>query len=145
MLKPPKETDSSWSEDEGDATDEWTGVEEVPPVDHEAEYIDEDKYTTVTVEALDLSKEGLQKVEREGRTQDEEDPAAETEEKVAETDQKETKSRKRTWTKDKPKDRSDKPKKKKKKFRYETKAERKFTRMKQGAKNSKEAKARREG
>jgi ribosomal RNA-processing protein 17 len=144
MLKSPEETGNSGSEDEGNATDEWTGIEEVPPVDHEAEYIDEEKYTTVKVEALDLSREGLQKVEREGRRQDEEYPAAETEERVAETDQKDTKSRKRSWTKDKPKDRSDKPKKKKK-FRYETKAERKFTRMKQGARNSKEAKARREG
>jgi ribosomal RNA-processing protein 17 len=145
MLKQPEGTDHSGSEDDRDAAEEWTGIEEVPPVDHEAEYIDEDKYTTVTVEALDLSKEGLQKVEREGRKQVEEDPAAETKENLAETGQKDTKSRKRIWTKDKPKDRSDKPKKKKKKFRYETKAERKFTRMKQGAKNSKEAKARREG
>ena len=33
--------------------DEWEGIEEPPAVDYEAEYIDEDKYTTVTVEEMD--------------------------------------------------------------------------------------------
>lgn len=144
LLDPPEELDGSGSDKDGDTAEEWKGVEEPPPVDHEAEYIDEDKYTTVTVEAMDLSKDGLQKVEQEGRRQEDDiGPAAD--EKDTEVELKvDSNPKKRTWTKDKPHDRADKPKKKKKKFRYETKAERKFTRMKQGARNSKEAKARRE-
>lgn len=142
LLDPPEAVDGDGSDDDGDTAEEWNGAEEVPPIDHEAEYIDEDKYTTVTVEAMDLSKEGLHKVEQEGRKQEEE-VVPEVEEKDAEP-RDATEPKKRTWTKEKPKDRADKPKQKKKKFRYETKSERKFTRMKQGARNSREAKARRE-
>jgi ribosomal RNA-processing protein 17 len=142
LLDPPEAVDGDGSDDDGDTAEEWNGVKEVPPIDHEAEYIDEDKYTTVTVEAMDLSKEGLHKLEQEGRKQ-EEDVVPEAEKKDAEP-RDAAKAKKRTWTKDKPKDRADKPKQKKKKFRYETKSERKFTRMKQGARNSREAKARRE-
>lgn len=143
QLDLPGEVDELGSDDNEDTEEGWHGVEEVPPFDHEAEYIDEDKYTTVTVEAMDLSKNGLHKVEQESRKQDEADEVAEAEDKaVAMGPSNATKSYKRTWTKEKPKDRADKSKKKK--FRYETKAERKFTRMKQGARNSREAKARRE-
>lgn len=142
LLDPPEAVDGHGSDDERDTAGEWDGVEEVPPIDHEAEYIDEEKYTTVIVEALDLSKEGLHKMEQEGRKQDE-DGVPEVEEEDAEP-RDATKPKKRTWTKEKPKAHADKPKQKKKKFRYETKSERKFTRMKQGARNSREAKARRE-
>lgn len=145
MLESPEATDKSGSEDDGEAAEEWNGVEEILSVEHEAEYVDEDKYTMVTVEALDMSKEGLHKLEQEGRKQDDEDHIEEVVEKDDDAGAKDTKSRKPRWTKEKPKDRTDKPKKKKKKFRYETKAERKFTRMKQGARNSREAKSRREG
>jgi ribosomal RNA-processing protein 17 len=143
LLDPPEAVDGDGSDDDGEAAEEWNGVEDVPPIDHEAEYIDEDKYTTVTVEALDLSKGGLQKVEQEGRNQEDDEGT----EVVAEEDTESkdaAKPKKRPWTKEKPRDRTDKPKPKKKKFRYETKSERKFTRMKQGARNSREAKARRE-
>ena len=143
LLDPPEEVVSG-SDDDGDTAEEWNGVEDAPPIDHEAEYIDEEKYTTVTVEAMDLSKDGLHKLEREGGKQ-EDDIQPESDKKDTQVDPGDAaKSKKRTWTKEKPKDRTDKPKKKKKKFRYETKSERKFTRMKQGAKNSREAKARRE-
>ena len=47
---------------------------------------------------------------------------------------------KRIWTKERPK--TEWPKKKKKKFRYETKAERKMERMKQGMKKKKLAEKR---
>lgn len=141
-----EETDDSGPEDDEEVTEEWNGVEEVPPVDHEAEYIDEGKYTTVTVEVMDLSKDGLQKMEQQGRKEEDDAGVKTVDDGRIETEVKDTmKSKKRTWTKDRPRDRIDKPKKKKKKFRYESKAERKFTRMKQGARNSKEAKARREG
>jgi len=47
---------------------------------------------------------------------------------------------KRIWTKERP--RTEWPKKKKKKFRYESKADRKVTRMKEGAKKKKQREAR---
>lgn len=143
LLDPPEAVDGDGSDEDEDTAEEWNGVEGVPPIDHEAEYIDEDKYTTVTVEAMDLSRKGLQKVEQEGRKQGEvRVPEVEVEEATEPKDA--TKTKKWSWTKEKPRERGDKPKQKKKKFRYETKSERKFTRMKQGARNSREAKARRE-
>ena len=53
------EEDESWGgiEDEGDMV-----VKAVEVLDHEEEYVDEDRYTTVTVEAVDVSKDGLLKV-----------------------------------------------------------------------------------
>jgi len=111
----------------------WNGIEEdVAPepvdheVDHEEEYVDEDKYTTVTVEAVDISKDGLQKLV------DHED--SETEEEVeAKPVEKETNEKKKKWPK----------KEKKKKFRYESKAERRITREKQKAAKKGRAGARR--
>lgn len=106
----------------------WNGIEEeevvTEPIDHEEEYIDEDKYTTVTVEAVDVSKEGLQKVvdleESEG-SDAEAPPLVETEDKE-----------KKQW-----------PKKiRKKKFRYESKVERKVTRAKQKFGNKSKAEGR---
>jgi ribosomal RNA-processing protein 17 len=47
---------------------------------------------------------------------------------------------KRIWTKERPK--TEWPKKKKKKFRYESKADRKVTRYKEGAKKRKQKEAR---
>jgi ribosomal RNA-processing protein 17 len=109
--------------------DEWGGIEGgepvVDPVDHEEEYIDEDRYTTVTVEVVDVSKEGLVKVADE----DSEDEALEMDTKPAENEV----SGKKVWPK----------KPRKQKFRYESKAERKFTRGKQKAGNKARADARR--
>jgi ribosomal RNA-processing protein 17 len=119
--------DADGEREEGE--DVWNGSEEeqvvVEPVDHEEEYIDEDRYTTVTVEAVDVSKEGLVKIGEE----DSSDETAEADPKpvAAET------SKKKLWPK----------KERKKKFRYESKAERKFTRGKQRAGNKAKADARR--
>ncbi|KAH6663669.1 putative ribosomal RNA-processing protein 17 [Halenospora varia] len=114
--------------DDEEAEDSWDGIKDdipmVEPVDHEEEYIDEDKYTTVTVEAVDISKEGLVKIGEES-----EEEEVEKAPKPAETDEKP----KKVWPK----------KVKKKKFRYESKAERKFTRGKQKAGNKAKADARR--
>lgn len=110
-------------EDEG----EWGGFEDelvVEAVDHEEEYVDEDRYTTVTVEAVDVSKEGLQKIVDEEESED----TLETE-KPAEKGE----DGKKKWPKKPPK----------KKFRYESKAERKVTRGKQKAGNKARADARR--
>jgi len=83
-------------------------------------------------------------MEQESRRQDDADDIMKAESPIPEVKPSSAEyPSKRRWTKHKPNDRVDKSKKKKK-FRYETKAERKFTRMKQGARNSREAKARRE-
>jgi len=107
-------------EDEGD-----TAVKAVEVLDHEEEYVDEDRYTTVTVEAVNVSKEGLQKV-----ADDDSDPEKEVE--YAKPAEKEETGKKK-WPK----------KERKKKFRYESKAERKVTRGKQKAGNKARADARR--
>lgn len=97
--------------------------EEVPAlVDHEEEYIDEDKYTVVTVEAVDISKDGLQRVADEEEEVEREIKPVVKEEKA-----------KKVWPK----------KPRKQKFRYESKAERKVTRGKQKAGNKAKAEARR--
>lgn len=133
---------------EGSGTDdEWTGLEDAeqpPPLDHEAEYIDEDKYTTVTVEAMDVSKEGLFKAEQDQKDPDEpQDPSPS--EQTEETD-----TKKRSWTKEKPKDKDKdkdkaKARKKKRNFRYESKSERKVTRVKERSRGKKQARERRTG
>ena len=125
LLKDANGTGTEEDEDDG----EWGGIEEEQPavedVDHEEEYVDEDRYTTVTVETVDVSKEGLVKVGDE----DSEDEIPEADTKLAE---KET-SGKKVWPK----------KPRKQKFRYESKAERRFTRGKQKAGNKAKAEARR--
>ncbi|TVY75805.1 hypothetical protein LSUE1_G004766, partial [Lachnellula suecica] len=112
-------------ESDGDA---WEGIKDdepvIEPVDHEAEYVDEDRYTTVTVEAVDISKDGFSKVRGDSEDEDEKEVPllVEKEEKI-----------KKVWPKKAPK----------KKFRYESKAERKVTRGKQKAGNKAKADARR--
>jgi ribosomal RNA-processing protein 17 len=130
------ENEESGSEEDGSEDEEFTGFDEPPPqqleeIDREDEYIDEDKYTTVTVESVAISKEGFEKTKSGGKEGGEGDNKENDGEREA---------KKRVWTKERPK--TDRPKKRKKKFRYETKAERKETRMKQGARNRKEAAAR---
>lgn len=117
------------SDEEGEV---WGGIqeeEETPEaeevLDREEEYVDEDRWTTVTVEAVDVSKEGLKKV----GVEDSDD--AEALDLVATEEKGEVKEKKK-WPK----------KEKKKKFRYESKAERKFTRGKQKAGNKARADAR---
>lgn len=125
------EHESSSEADDGEE-EEFKGFEEPEPINQEDEYIDEDKYTTVTIESVGISKAGFSKV---GEEADEE--RAEGTEEGKEGD---GKKEKRVWTKEWPK--NNKPKKKKVKFRYETKAERKAERMKQGAKKRKQKEAR---
>jgi len=106
----------------------WGGIEEEKVVDefldHEEEYVDEDRYTTVTVEAVDVSKDGLLKVV--DKDSDEAPDLVPVETKGKEDPPK------KKWPK----------KERKKKFRYESKAERKFTREKQKAGNKARADAR---
>ena len=125
---------SDSNSDPGEESDqEWEGFEEPPAVDYEAEYIDEDKYTTVTVEEMDPSREGLRKAVQGEDSEDEpkRDPPA-----TAEPESKIPKKTRKPAT--------DKPKKKKKQFRYESKGERKLTEAKHRLSKAKKAKARRE-
>lgn len=144
----PTEPDTQESaEGSGDSddsdSDETESLDEPPEkLDHEAKYVDEDKYTTVVVEEVDVDRDGFVKV---GGSNDTRKPiASESEETTAQTNGAKPKgTTRRQWTHERPKDAASKPKQKRKKFRYESKAERKVERGKQKAKNSKQAKARR--
>lgn len=87
-------------------------------MDHEEEYIDEDRYTTVTVESVTVSRDGLFKPEE-----------SEDEDEVAE--------RKAAAAREASKQRAAPPKKKKPKFRYESKADRLLSSRKQKIKKLK--------
>ncbi|KAK4157206.1 nucleolar protein 12-domain-containing protein [Chaetomidium leptoderma] len=106
--------------------DEWGGLSDtdVPeaPIDMEEEYIDEDKYTTVTVEAVNVDRDGLHKPKLEKPSKDE----GPEEGGDAEKEENEGGGK-----------RSKYPIKKKKKFRYENKFERNVEARKQRAKRSK--------
>lgn len=123
--------DSSDAESEGaEGGGEWEGIEEPATVEvlpDDEEFVDEDKYTTVTVEAMD----GEDSKQQGG---DGEEFAV----KAAEPVKAKSVAKKPARSKD------DKTKPKKKKFRYESKAERSATRAKQKSKNHK-AKLRRTG
>ena len=143
MLRPPSVSDNS--EDDGDvngAEEEWAGIAdpEPPPIDHEAEYIDEDKYTTVTVETMDVSREGLLKAQQ---GEDQLKQGTHGEAGDLDIDAEIPSRKKRKWTKEKPNNRLDKPRKKRRNFRYESRAERKLTRSKERSKNRKQAQVRR--
>ena len=119
--------------DEDSEDGEWNGIAEpaaaIPAaadINEEEEFVDEDKYTTVTIESVGISKHGFER--RGGGAGDGDGDEQAQEEK---------KKEKRVWTKERPK--SNKPKKKKIKFRYETKTERKAERVKQGLKKKKMA------
>lgn len=106
------------SDEEG--TGEWGGFQDTPalePVDHEEEYIDEERYTTVTVESVNVSKDGLTSSKPEDSSDENEETAG--------------KDGARPPPVGKEKNRP--PKHKKPKFRYETKSERQVTRRKQKA------------
>ena len=121
----------SWSD--GDA---WSGLEDeghVAPMEsalEDEEYVDEDKYTTVTVEAMG-SRSPSPEANDGSRPLGPDSTAASLPPST-------TKKRAREKLAD------DKRKPRKKKFRYETKAERSATRAKQKSKNHK-AKLRRVG
>lgn len=123
----PAESDE---DGEGSDEEEFEGFPDRPEldlVDDEEEYIDEDRYTTVTVETVDVSRDGLNKP-----LTCEEEEKAETEKRrkyeEAAAEEEAAKAKKGDFG---PK------KKKKKKFRYETKLERQLSDRKQKAKNIK--------
>lgn len=121
---------ASESEDEGwEGFEEKIGAEAMPD---DEEYVDEDKYTTVTVEAMENGPESADDDE------DRDFIEAKALEDVNGDAKAKAVAKKRIWSKD------GQAKPKKKKFRYESKAERQATRQKQKTKNHK-AKLRRTG
>jgi ribosomal RNA-processing protein 17 len=139
------------SEDEGDSnlSDSeimWDGITPNPAAslvaaireeDAEAEYIDEDRYTTVTVEPMKLSSD-------EEEEDEEVDYAALDAAKASELHAKRN-IKGKPWLKRDAEGNVVKANKvKKKKFRYESKAERAVTARKQRSKNAKAAKSRRD-
>lgn len=148
--------------------EEWGGITEPPPVDYEEEYIDEDKYTTVTVEELDASsRQGLRRrVDMESSDEGESGDDGETRNEVEEGGREDggdtSRVKKRVWTKNKSKNTnrggdgdknniSDRPKsnskkkKKKRSFRYENKAERRVAKLRERAGGKKRARERKAG
>ena len=115
----------------------WNGIGDRKEVDHEEEYVDEDRFTTVTVEAVDVSRDGLFKVIQEEVFEESED--LELSNIPSTNGEKKAQNRTVRRVKEQP---SGFKKKKKKKFRYETKAERKITRHKEKLGNKKQAIAR---
>ena len=135
----------------GDEEDEggekpWDGIQDNHEhlVDHEDEYSDEDRFTTVTVEDVEVSKDGLQTA-----AQNEANEAEGSEIKTSDEQLQRmaalhqgtgSEKGKRVWTKEAPRV----PRKRKKKFRYENKTERKATRYKERLGNKAKARARKE-
>jgi ribosomal RNA-processing protein 17 len=136
-----EEEEDGASDDDGDTAEEWGGFQDNNPVvqqqgdlvDHEEEYIDEDRFTTVTVESVNISKDGLtsSRPDEDGESEGEDEGREVVEENNS--DQKiQPEQKKRRSDKD---GHGTPMKKKKQKFRYETKLERQITTIKQKAKN----------
>lgn len=111
--------------------EEWNGIDAEPieEIDHEAEYIDEDRYTTVTVETVEVSKDGLHAAGEE----DEEQAGKAHTPRNDSKDGSELAKPKKAYP----------PKVRKKKFRYESKGDRKLSRVKQKMGNKRKADSRR--
>lgn len=124
--------------------EQWDGITEDPPVDHEDEYVDDDRFTTVTVEAVDVSKDGMHKSKQEEGDSSEgsgtEKPGGEALGGSNGRGRPPSQKAKRIWTKEAPNG----VKKKMQKFRYESKAERKVARYKERSGNKAKARARKE-
>ncbi|KAI3391696.1 hypothetical protein diail_6941 [Diaporthe ilicicola] len=119
--------DSEKDEDEWNGFDQTAQAPALEAVDHE-EYIDEDLYTTVKVEAVSVDRDGLHnKMELEAVDEDDDD------DKDGAENSTESKSAKDATSSD---SRKGLPKKKKKKFRYETKAVRQLADRKNKARKS---------
>lgn len=118
------------------------GIIEPLKVDHEEEYVDEDRLTTVTVEAVEVSRDGLHRIFDEDEQGFRKMDGPEIDDASFSTTGKEKAKNgmKRIWTKERPGEK----RRKKKKFKYESKAERKVTRYKERSGNKAKAKSRRE-
>ena len=120
-------------------TGEWDGFEDTPAatagetLDHEEEYVDEDRFTTVTVESVNVSRDGLVKPDDDD-DDGQEDGQAGKEEQAGGSgsgDRRQSNSKKMT--------REPTNKKKKQKFRYESKTERLQEQRRQKARKKRKA------
>lgn len=118
------------------------GIEEPSDADVEVEYPDDDRFTTVTVEAVEVSRDGFHQTLEEEEEEGEGGGVMDRPSKNALVDGCQRCDRKQNGRPLLSKAKSLVPKKKKKKFRYENKAERKMTRHKERSKNSIKAKDR---
>ncbi|KAL8687927.1 MAG: hypothetical protein Q9218_006030 [Villophora microphyllina] len=126
-------------EDGDSGGDSWVEIDETPKIDHEDDYLDEDRHTVVTVEAVDVSRDGLQKRENESDG-DSDGLVLPDDPRVQDPGESNSTKDRRSNASQKP---DKQPKKRKKKFRYESKAERKVTRFKEKSGSKTKAKARR--
>ena len=145
MLSNTNATEDSSEEDVGEGSntfseEAWEGFEEALEVNRVDEYIDEDKYATVTVESVDVSKDGLRVTTGEADGEDGIQTSTEEKKLSSNSTSNTITQKKRGWTEEKPMVHKSK---KKKKFRYESVAERKAAREKQKARTAKAAKGRR--
>lgn len=122
----------------------WNGIEEAENVDHEDDYMDEDRHTVVTVEAVDVSRDGLQRRKDEPGSEDENTQVGTGKAADGRNPNGRTVNGNRSRSAQQSRDHDSRPKKKKKKFRYESKAERKVTRFKERSGGKAKAKVRRE-
>ncbi|MCJ1414699.1 hypothetical protein MMC32_001026 [Xylographa parallela] len=142
LRKADGQDEVSSSEEDKSNSENWDGLAEETNIDHEAEYEDEDRHTTVTIEAVNVTKEGLQKAVTDRASEDgiEDGLDIAMGNALDESAEKGTPIKsKRVWTKERPGG-----PKKKKKFRYESKADRKATRHKERSGNTAKAKARKD-
>lgn len=141
MLKKQSRALSESSDEESlIEVEQWDGIVEDTIVDHEDEYVDEDRYITVTVEAMEVSRDGLHKSITDEQENQAHTTTGPVEGETTNSDTKEwqdSKQGKRLRTKE-----PSGPKKRKKRFRYESKAERKLNRYKERSGNKAKAKAR---
>ncbi|KAK3308566.1 nucleolar protein 12-domain-containing protein [Chaetomium strumarium] len=129
-----REAEHAGTSDQNNAgsEEEWEGLSDAnvpePPIDLEEEYIDEDKYTTVTVEAVSVDRDGLRKPELEQSSEDGDSAPDEDGNGGDDPGKDANGTTKRS---------KDPTKKKREKFRYETKLERDVEARKQKARRRK--------
>jgi ribosomal RNA-processing protein 17 len=135
--------EGSEEEEEG-AEEQWVGFEEETPVNgKDAEYVDEDQYATVTVEAVEITRDGFVAHHNsdEESAHDEGGVTAGEEAVEAKASTSDVKGGKKPWSKTRPA--GDKSKRKKKRnFKYESKEDRKLNRTRERSKQKAHAIAR---
>jgi ribosomal RNA-processing protein 17 len=119
-------------EGQGGEDGEWEGIQDVHEIRREDEYVDEEKYTTVVVENVDITREGLENLDKDSEDEDAE-PAKRGNDRESQRSKNDEAKRKAS---------KGPPKKKKKKFRYENKEARKLSRVKERSRNSAQAEKR---
>jgi ribosomal RNA-processing protein 17 len=125
--------------DEGE-DEQWQGLEDEVK---DEEYVDEDQYATVTVEAVDITRDGfVARGDSEDESADDEGDRTNGKEAAGEVkeDDKISKDNKKPWSKAKPA--GEKRRKKSRNFKYESKVDRKLNRAKDRSKRKAHAIAR---